>query len=240
MATTTALAGFLFVASAGTAQGTDLRSDLSDLASLVAAEEGRADRNEDANLRMREEIDALTAEAGDRDAGTGGLEAAATELAPAAGFAPVSGPGVVVTLDDAPADAATRARAGNPEDRIVHQQDLLAVLNALWLAGADGIMLMDQRLISTSAVRCVGNTLSLQGTPYSPPYVITAVGDPQALTAALDASPEVQLYREYVAAFGLGYDVRVADELEVPEYTGPVDLQHASIATAADLRAGGA
>lgn len=240
MATTAALAGFLFVASAGAAQGTDLRSDLSDLTTLVAAEEARADRTEAANLELRDEIRGLTAQAGDRDAGTGGVEAAAAELAPAAGFEPVSGAGVVVTLDDADADAATRARAGSLDDLIVHQQDLVAVINALWLAGADGIMLMDQRLISTSAVRCVGNTLSLQGTPYSPPYVVTAVGDPEALTAALDAATGVQLYREYVAAFGLGYDVRTADDLDLPEYTGPVDLQHASVATAADLRAAGA
>ena len=52
------------------------------------------------------------------------------------------------------------------------------MVNALWQGGARGIQVMDQRLISTSAVRCVGNTLILQGRVYSPPYRITAVGDP--------------------------------------------------------------
>ena len=67
-----------------------------------------------------------------------------------------------------------------PDDLVVHQQDVQAVVNALWRGGADGVQIMDQRLIATSAVRCVGNTLILQGRVYSPPYTITAVGDPDA------------------------------------------------------------
>lgn len=239
VATTAALAGFLFVASSGTAQGTDLRTDLGDLRSLVAEEQGRADGAADRLTGLRAEVDELTAVAGRRDTRARALEAAAAELAPGAGFVPVEGSGVVVTLDDAPGDAATRARADSPDDLIVHQQDVQAVVNALWLAGAEGIMLMDQRLISTSAVRCVGNTLSLQGRPYSPPYVVTAVGDPDQLSAALDASPEVQVYRQFVDAYGLGYAVEVAEGLRLPEYTGPVDLQHARIADAgSDVDAG--
>ena len=56
------------------------------------------------------------------------------------------------------------------DDIVVHQQDVQAVVNALWSGGAEAMMVMDQRLISTSAVRCVGNTLILQGRVYSPPF----------------------------------------------------------------------
>ena len=66
-----------------------------------------------------------------------------------------------------------------PDDLVVHQQDVQAVVNALWRGGADGVQVMDQRLIATSAVRCVGNTLILQGRVYSPPFTVTAVGDPR-------------------------------------------------------------
>jgi uncharacterized protein YlxW (UPF0749 family) len=237
---TAALAGFLFVASSGTAQGTDLRTDLADLRSLVAEEQSRADRTAQRLTGLRAEVDELAEVVGRSDSGTRSVDAAAQDLAPHAGFVPVQGAGVVVTLDDAPADAATRARVESLDDLVVHQQDVQAVVNALWLAGAEGVMLMDQRLISTSAVRCVGNTVSLQGRPYSPPYVVTAVGDPDRLTAALDSSPEVQIYRQYVDAYGLGYAVETREDLLLPEYTGPVDLQHAEISDAAELASAGA
>ena len=64
---------------------------------------------------------------------------------------------------------------------VVHQQDVQGVVNALWRGGAEAMQIMDQRVISTSAVRCVGNTLLLQGRVSSPPYTITAVGDVDAI-----------------------------------------------------------
>ena len=80
------------------------------------------------------------------------------------------GPGLVVRLDDANRDPGAALPAGvTSDDLVIHQQDLQAVVNALWQGGAQGIQVMDQRLISTSAVRCVGNTLILQGRVYSPP-----------------------------------------------------------------------
>ena len=71
------------------------------------------------------------------------------------------------------------------DDVVVHQQDVQGVVNALWRGGAEAMMVMDQRIISTSAVRCVGNTLILQGRVYSPPFTVTATGDP----ALLDGMP---------------------------------------------------
>ena len=67
----------------------------------------------------------------------------------------------------------------DPDDYVIHQQDVQSVVNALWAGGAEAMMLQDQRVISTSAVRCVGNTLILQGRVYSPPYVITAHRQPR-------------------------------------------------------------
>ena len=117
-----------------------------------------------------------------------------------------AGPGLVVTLNDAQRDAEGRfPRDASPDDLVVHQQDIEAVLNALWSAGAEGIQMQDQRIIGTSAPRCVGNTLLLNGRTYSPPYVITAIGDAAAMQAALAAAPLVTLYKQYVVRFGLGY-----------------------------------
>ena len=116
----------------------------------------------------------------------------ADALAPEAALTPLRGPGLVVTLNDAQRDAQGRfPRDASPDDLVVHQQDITAVLNALWSAGAEGIQMQDQRLIATSAPRCVGNTLLLNGRTYSPPYVITAIGDVAAMQRALADAPLV-------------------------------------------------
>ena len=83
-----------------------------------------------------------------------------------------------------------------------------AVVNALWAGGAEAMSIMDVRVISTSAVRCVGNTLLLHGRVYSPPFKIMAIGDPAALQQALASSEGVRLFRDAVDDFQLGYTRR--------------------------------
>ena len=134
----------------------------------------------------------------------------------------VIGPVIEVQLNDAPVSASNIPEGFTVDDVVVHQQDVQAVVNALWAGGAEAMMLMDQRVISTSAVRCVGNTLILQGRVYSPPYVIQAMGDPVALKAALDADEKVAIYRQYVARLGLGYNVSAHGELTFPAYAGSI------------------
>ena len=92
---------------------------------------------------------------------------------------------------------AARRRAsglGHQRDLVVHQQDVQAVMNALWAGGAEAMSLQDQRVVSTSAFRCVGNVLCLQGRLYSPPYVIRAIGDPDAMIGRARRDPSVQTY----------------------------------------------
>ncbi|GAA2384246.1 DUF881 domain-containing protein [Streptomyces glaucosporus] len=224
-----ALAGFLFWVSFNTAQGTDLRTDDSMLRlSDLIQERSRGNQELDASVSgLRREVDALARrDSGGTEAEKRGFE----ELERAAGTRRLTGPGLTVTLDDAPPDAAPRMPGipePQPNDLVVHQQDLQAVVNALWEGGARGIKVMDQRLISTSAVRCVGNTLILQGRLYSPPYTITAVGDTGELRAALDRAPAVRNYREYVDAYGLGWSVDEHDEVTLPGYAGAVNLRQA-------------
>ena len=91
-------------------------------------------------------------------------------------------------------------------------------------------MIQDQRVISTSAVRCVGNTLLLQGRVYSPPYVITAIGDPERLRKSLQADPQVEIYREWVSAVGVIYEESTEADRTFPAYVGPVTPQVATVA----------
>ena len=101
----------------------------------------------------------------------------------------VEGPGLEVELMDAPIPANGVPDGYTADDYVVHEQDVQAVINALWAGGADAIAVMDQRIIATSAVRCVGSTLLLHGQVHVPPYTVTAVGPADRMRRALDASP---------------------------------------------------
>ncbi|MCI4046603.1 DUF881 domain-containing protein [Streptomyces sp. TRM75563] len=223
-----ALAGLIFVTSANTAKGTNLRSDSSllKLSDLIRERSEKNGELNDSAAAVRADIDALA----QRDDGSTKAEDARLKaLEKAAGTTKISGDAVSVTLDDAPPDAT--ANPGYPEpqpnDLVIHQQDLQAVVNALWQGGARGIQVMDQRLISTSAVRCVGNTLILQGRVYSPPYKVTAVGDSGKLKRALNDSTAIQNYLLYVKAYGLGWKVDENEAVTLPGYSGTVDLHYA-------------
>ena len=120
----------------------------------------------------------------------------------------MTGPAVTVSLDDAPRRPGRPALSDDPDDLVVHQEDVQAVVNALWAGGAEAMTLMGERVVSTSAVRCVGNTVVLHGRVYSPPFVVTAVGDPAALRDALSVDPGVAYFQSFVDRFGLGYAVR--------------------------------
>jgi uncharacterized protein YlxW (UPF0749 family) len=226
------LAGIMFAASATTARGTDLRGGRAvESRDLVARQAQRTAEREAAVAALQQQVADL---AGER--GTGSALAAAQRealaLAPQAGLTPVVGPGLRVTLDDAPRGPVGQNRPGNPapNDLVVHQQDVQAVVNALWRGGASAMQVMDQRIVSTSAVRCVGNTLILQGRVYSPPFVISAVGDPAALTASLDDDPAVSIYREYVELYGLGYLVRTEASMTIPAFIGSITPAYAEVA----------
>ena len=223
-------AGLLFATSGRTAQGTDLRAgEVTELSELIAQRQRLNARQADQLAELQAQVERLTERAGTRDTAVAAAQSAGDAGALSAGLVGLRGPGVVITLDDAPPrpDGSLPVDA-RPDDLVIHQSDVQAVVNAVWAAASDGVAVMDQRLIATSAVRCVGNTLLLQGRTYSPPFVITAIGDAAAIRAQLDASPQVAVFQQAVEDFGLTFDVREAREVEVPEYDGPLDMDFAS------------
>ncbi len=224
-----ALAGLLFFTSFHTAKGTNIRTDASllKLSDLIQERSRKNGELDESNAALRDQVEALA----ERDDGsTKAEDEKLAALEKSAGTQKVTGEAVTVTLDDAPPNATAKL-PGYPEPQpdylVIHQQDLQAVVNALWQGGAEGIKVMDQRLISTSAVRCVGNTLILQGRVYSPPYKIQAVGDPDRLQKALAESPAIQNYMVYVNVYGLGWKVEENGTVTLPGYSGTVDLHHA-------------
>jgi uncharacterized protein YlxW (UPF0749 family) len=222
-------AGLLFATSGRTAQGTDLRAgEVTELSGLIRERDDAIAVQEQRLAELQRRSELLTEQAAARDGAVAEAQSAGERGAPAAGLSPVSGSGLEITLDDAPRRAdGTLPGNARPDDLVIHQSDVQAVVNGLWAAGAAGVTVMDQRLIATSAVRCVGNTLLLQGRTYSPPFVISAVVDSAAARQQLAASPQIAVFREVVDAYGLTYDVRERSQLELPAYDGPLALQHA-------------
>ncbi|MFM9095395.1 MAG: DUF881 domain-containing protein, partial [Actinomycetes bacterium] len=148
------------------------------------------------------------------------------QITPITGFTSMVGPGVVVTLNDAPQVDLSIPEDERPDvnDLLIHQEDVQAVVNALWAGGAEGISIMGKRIISTSAVKCVGNTLLLHGKVYSPPFKIEAIGEIEKLNESLKTDPNVTVLQEYVDLYGLVYDVQKASRLELAPYEGSLLL----------------
>jgi len=223
------LAGLLLATTHGVSGGTDIRrSDSPRLVDLVREAQQAVDRLSAQRDALVTQVDAARAGPAENDAGVAALLASSAPAAADAGLVALRGPGLVVTLTDAQRDANGRfPRDASPDDLVVHEQDVEAVLNALWSAGAEAIQMQDQRLIATSAPRCVGNTLLLNGRTYSPPYTVTAIGEVSKMQAALAAAPLVILYKQYVVRFGLGYTEDVRSDVQVVGYTEPVGMHYA-------------
>ena len=135
-----------------------------------------------------------------------------------------------MVLSDAPKEEIDRAVEKGEvtaDQLVVHQQDIQAVVNALWSGGAEAMTLQKQRVISTTGIKCVGNTVVLHGVPYAPPYEITAIGDLDSLQDSLDSSDYIAGYKTYVDAHNLGYEVSTDDDVTMPAYDGSSDLRYA-------------
>ncbi len=223
-----AATGLLFVTAAVSARGNDLRPAGGDVGSLLAERSERVEDRRDSAAELQARIDELSGAVGGS-----ALEDLSTDIAdlqPVTGLTPVSGPGLRVSLTDAPRGAG---RPGlDPNVLVVHEQDIQAYVNALWAGGAEAISLQGQRLISTTGIKCVGNTVLLEGVPYSPPYVIEAVGDTTGMLESIRTTPATATYADYTREFGLGLEVSGPTQVDVPAYAGQVRLEHASRATA--------
>ncbi len=225
------VAGFGFAASASAARGTDLRSPQTvGLTGLVRSAEQRVGDASGVLSGLQSKVADATRRAAVQDAGVAAAQQRSAPLQAPAGLTAVAGPGLTVVLDDAHGTDGSGLSAEEQNQLVVHQSDLQAVVNALWAGGADAVSVAGQRLVATSAIRCVGNTLLLNGRVYSPPYRVLAIGPAAGMQAGLDRSPGVALFRQAAGYYGLGYTVARQDRVQVPAYTGPVQLTYATAA----------
>lgn len=137
------------------------------------------------------------------------------------GTSALSGPGVIVTLDD----SKTVSKAGeNPNLYLIHDDDLLRVINELRAAGAEALSVNGQRLVGTSEIRCAGPTLSVNNVRSAAPFEIRAIGEPSSLENALKMRGGVA---ETLKVWGIQLDIRTSDTVKVPAYKGSLQFKYA-------------
>ena len=222
-----ALIGSLLVISAQHSKGTDLRPGrYTDLASLVSSEAEDYDALRQRVSGLNDDIATLTNSIDDSEVSR--YQRRIANLEDPAGLVPHTGEGLTVTLSDAPEDVINTSST-ELKYLVVHQQDIQAVVNAMWQAGASAVTIQGQRVVSTTGIKCEGNAVQLQGVPYSQPYVISAVGDQSALLDSIATDDYLQVYREQAADpdISVGWSLDVEDVVVAPAFEGVLDINYA-------------
>jgi uncharacterized protein YlxW (UPF0749 family) len=136
-----------------------------------------------------------------------------------AGLTAVSGPGVTVALADSPRPTYP----GEPADyQLVHDQYVLHVVGILFGAGATAVAINGQRYVSRTAIFCAGPTIRVNGVVSGSPFVVSALGPPGPMLAALANDPDIQGWGQLVR---IRY--RAVTSLTVPPYRGAVAFHYA-------------
>lgn len=136
------------------------------------------------------------------------------------GMTDVTGPGIIVTLSDSKKDANSVL---NPNTLLVHDADVLSVINELKNAGAEAISINNQRLVSTSSISCGGNIIDINGEKIGAPFEIKAIGLPEQLSALSRQGG----YLEILKDASVGVELKKSNNITIPKYTGIISYQYA-------------
>lgn len=195
-------------------------------------------RAEDLTVRLKEvqaDRDKLAKELEEYRAGriSGAAQKEMDELKARAGETVMEGKGIVFTLDD----SKQAAKGGeNKNLYIIHDEDLLRVINELRSAGAEAISLNGQRLIGSSEVRCVGPTVLVNERRLASPFVISAIGDPQTLESSLKLRGGVI---ENFKFWGIKAEVVQSDKVRIPAFKGKRTFEFAKIVSEEEKKEAG-
>lgn len=175
--------------------------------------------------------------------GSSAGRALAAELASlqlAAGSSAVSGPAVRVTLSNARTAASPTDPAAQDNGGQVLDTDLQHVVNALWASGAEAIAVNDQRVTALTSIRAAGQAIVVDFRPVDPPYVVTALGDPDTLQQSFVSSSTAATLRTYSQAYGLGFAVKALSSATLPASAAPaLSAAHPGPPPAASPSSGG-
>ena len=138
------------------------------------------------------------------------------------GLTKVTGKGVQIVLKD----GEENKKAGSTleaSQTIVHDVDILEIVNVLRNAGAEAISINGHRIIATSPISCIGTVIKINDEKVGAPYVISAIGNPESLESALNIPGGIISILE---KFGIKITKEKKDEIKIPEYTGVYKYQY--------------
>ena len=131
------------------------------------------------------------------------------------GLTDVSGPGFIITLEEnkevKPSDVL------NISGYLVHEEDLLYIVNELFNSGADAVSINDQRIIGTSSIQCDGNIIRINGKMVGVPITIKAIGYPERLDGALNRPGG---YLQMMATDGIKIATGRSENITIQKYEG--------------------
>ncbi len=137
-----------------------------------------------------------------------------------AGFTDLEGPGIILILDDGTRELE---EGEDPNNVLVHDMDILRLVNDLKIAGAEAISINGQRLLSNSEINCAGHTIRINNQFFAQPFVIKAIGNPKVLEAALVAPGS---YGELLKQYGIYIKVDTSMNVQIPRYPEEIDFQY--------------
>jgi uncharacterized protein YlxW (UPF0749 family) len=143
-----------------------------------------------------------------------------------AGMTPLKGPGIKVVLDDSQRNPAP---GENPNLYIVHDYHLRDLVNLLWQAGAEAISINKERVVATTSIYSSGGTIMVNSTRLSPPFVVRAIGDPEALLRLISDPSTLRTLKAQVQAYALTLTVEKSQELSLPPFLGGYPTRYISI-----------
>lgn len=136
------------------------------------------------------------------------------------GLTEVTGPGVIVTLSDSKKDASSVL---NPSTLLVHDVDILGVVNELKNAGAEAISINEQRIVPTTGISCGGNIIDINSEKVGVPFVIKAIGLPEQLAGLSRPGGYLELLRNA----SVGAELKKSNSITIPKYTGVINYDYA-------------
>lgn len=141
-----------------------------------------------------------------------------------AGLLPVEGPGIEIVLNDRKRDSLLNMNPYMMNYFIVHDSDMLHVINELRGAGAEAIAINGTRIMATSRISCGGPTINVgKFERFVPPFIIHAIGDPDALLAGFQR--EDSIHHDLVA-WGLEFQISRMESIEIPRYLGDTEFTY--------------
>lgn len=171
----------------------------------------------------QERLENLRKDAASNSEEAAALEEELTKLNRLLGYSDVTGKGLVITLKDSDSKNAYTT------DSIIHDMDLVELVNELFNAGADAVSVNGQRIVSSTAISCNGNIVRINNEKIAVPFVIKAIGSPEGLYGTMVRPGS---YIGLLKDAGIKVDVEKVEknELVVPKYTGSFQYKYLQIA----------